>query len=155
MHRRPGATPLTDFFFHFSAAVVLPFWAAMIVFPGAGWTDKLVRSPLIILPPIVCYLYFALPHLPELAAVFVNASPETLAVALAEPWAAGMFWAYAGAFDLFVGRWMYLDARERGISHLFVAPALIVAIFLGPVGFTLYALVRALHRRPLPDAPSP
>jgi len=134
--------------FHFSAISVLPFWVAMIFFPRARLTAKLVASPWIVLPAALCYIALAVPHARELAVVFASPSPESLASVMAEPWAASMFWAYAGAFDLFVGRWIHLDAHERGISHAFVAPCLGVCVFFGPIGFALYAGVRALHGWP-------
>lgn len=136
------------FLFHFSALSVLPFWAAMIFFPRARLTAKLVASPWIVLPAALCYLALAVPHARELITVFAAPSPESLATVMAEPWAASMFWAYAGAFDLFVGRWIHLDARERGIRHVFIAPVLSVCLLFGPLGFALYAAVRALHPRP-------
>jgi hypothetical protein len=63
---------LMPFRFHVSALVVLPFWFAMIVFPRAVRTERLVRSPWIILPPAACYLLLALPHAGEFAGVFVT-----------------------------------------------------------------------------------
>ena len=100
------------FLFHFSAISVLPFWAAMIFFPRAQLTAKLVASPWIVLPAALCYLALAIPHARELIAVFAAPSPKSLASVMAEPWAASMFWAYAGAFDLFVGRWIHLDDTQ-------------------------------------------
>ncbi len=144
---------MSDFFFHFSAAVVLPFWIAMIAFPRAQWTERMVRSPWIIAPPIVCYMYFGLPHIGALFAVFAGPTPELLAEVMGQPWAASMFWAYAGAFDLFVGRWMFFDARDRGINPWLVSPALFVAIFVGPVGFAMYGLVVAGHSLSAEAAP--
>ena len=49
------------------------------------------------------------------------------------------------AFDLFVGRWVYLDSRERGISAWLMAPILLVVLMLGPLGFILYLVVRTAH----------
>ena len=46
------------------------------------------------------------------------------------------------AFDLFVGRWAYLDSRERGIPALLMAPVLLLTILLGPVGLLTYLVVR-------------
>jgi hypothetical protein len=138
------------FFFHFSALSVLPFWAAMIVFPRSSRTARLIASPFIGLPAALCYLALGGPHVAELMGVFAAPSPETLAGVMAKPWAASMFWAYAGAFDLFVGRWIHLDALERGIGRAIVTPILIVTVFFGPLGFALYALyslVRAVRRR--------
>jgi len=66
---------------------------------------------------------------------------------MAEPWAASLFWAYAGAFDLFVGRWIFFDAREREIGALWVSPILFVTIFSGPLGFALYGAARLASKR--------
>jgi hypothetical protein len=144
--RRPGDL-VTTFLFHFSALSVIPFWAAMILFPRAPLTAKLVASPFIVLPAALCYLALAAPHASELVRIFAAPSPESLASVMASPWAASMFWAYAGAFDLFVGRWIHLDAREQQIRHAFVAPILFVCVLFGPLAFTLYAIVRAMHAR--------
>ena len=142
-----------------AAVTVMVFiqWLPMIFFPRAAITHRLIRTPWIIVPPALCYLAFAAPHMPELLSVFADPSPVTLAAVMAKPWAASMFWAYAGAFDLFVGRWMYLDSRERDLHPLWVSPALFVAILFGPLGFLMYAVVRALHagRGPAPDQPTP
>lgn len=131
----------TDFLFHFSALSVLPFWGMMIFLPRSERTERIVRSSWIILPPVVCYTGLLIPNLSwEMTAFFSAPSAAGLARIMAEPWAAALFWAYAGAFDLFVGRWIFLDSRKRGIPHLLVAPILAVAILFGPVGFLLYAL---------------
>jgi hypothetical protein len=53
-------------------------------------------------------------------------------------------WIHFLAFDLFVGRWAYLDAQERQISPWLMAPVLFFILMLGPLGFTLYILVRTL-----------
>jgi hypothetical protein len=65
---------------------------------------------------------------------------------MGEPWAASMFWAYAGASDLFVGRWIFFDTRERGINPWLVSPVLFVTIASGPLGFALYALIVGVRR---------
>lgn len=140
-----------DVLFHFSAIIVLPFWVGMICFPRSIMTARLVRSPWIALPAAFCYLAFLLPHLPELLPFFASPSSQSMAVVMGKPWAASMFWTYAGAFDLFVGRWMYFDSRECGMSSWLVSPILLVSIFFGPLGFVLYAtlkLVRFLRFAP-------
>jgi hypothetical protein len=59
------------------------------------------------------------------------------------PYFATLAWAHFLAFDLFVGRWIYLDSRERGSSAGLVAPALLLTLMLGPIGFLLYLALRA------------
>jgi len=130
---------MTEFLFHFSAALVLPFWFLMIFMPRHAWTKKIIASPWIILPPVICYLLLLIPNLSiEYLGLFSEPSASNLAKIMAMPWAAAVFWAYAGAFDLFIGRWIYLDSQERGINHFLIAPILAIAIFFGPVGFFLY-----------------
>ena len=62
-------------------------------------------------------------------------------------------WAHFIAFDLFVGRWAYLDSRERGVPALLTAPILLLTVLLGPIGLLVYLLVRLRFpdRRPDPD----
>lgn len=136
---------MTDFFFHFSALSVLPFWVMMICFPNRNVTIKLAKSPYIILPPALCYLGLLLPNFT--LDFFVNPSPEKLAGFLSEPWAASLYWSYAGAFDLFVGRWIFFDAREREISHAMIFAPMLVCIFFGPLGLLMYFLTRLFQKR--------
>ena len=52
-------------------------------------------------------------------------------------------WVHYLAFDLFIGCWEVMDARERGINHLFVIPCLFLTFMFGPVGLLLYFALRA------------
>ncbi len=74
--------------------------------------------------------------------LFYKPNPEAVAAAMGQIWGASLFWAYAGAFDLFVGRWMFLDAHERSISFWLVSPIMFVCILFGPLAFALYAILR-------------
>jgi hypothetical protein len=55
-------------------------------------------------------------------------------------------WVHYLAFDLFIGCWEVLDARERGIKHAFVLPCLALTFMVGPAGLLLYFLVRRLGK---------
>ena len=132
-----------SFLFHFSAISVLPFWALMIFLPNHSFTKAIISSPWIIIPPVICYTLLLIPNLSkEIILMFKGISPKKLALVMSRPWAASLFWAYAGAFDLFIGRWIFFDAQSTGISHFIVAPILVVSIFFGPIGFLLYAIVQ-------------
>ncbi len=56
------------------------------------------------------------------------------------------FWALL-AFDLFVGRWAYLDGRERGVSPWLMAPVLLLTLMFGPLGLLAHLALRALPPR--------
>jgi ABA4-like protein len=55
------------------------------------------------------------------------------------------------AFDLFVGRWSWLDSRERGVPALVMAPVLLFTILLGPLGLLVYLALRT-RWQPAPSA---
>ncbi|MBT3583332.1 MAG: DUF4281 domain-containing protein [Halobacteriovoraceae bacterium] len=134
---------MQDFLFHFSAISVLPFWALMIFLPHYKKTSQIILSPWIIIPPAICYAGLLFPNSsPELWAFLSSPSPESFATITKEPWAASLFWAHAGAFDLFIGRWIFLDSIHNKVKHFIIAPILGITIFVGPIGYLLYALTR-------------
>ena len=45
-------------------------------------------------------------------------------------------------------RWAWLDSRERGVPALVMAPVLLLAILLGPLGLAAYLAIRARWVRP-------
>jgi hypothetical protein len=51
-------------------------------------------------------------------------------------------WIHFIAFDLFVGRRIYVDSQERRISAWVTAPALFLTLMLGPAGFLFYLVIR-------------
>lgn len=56
-------------------------------------------------------------------------------------------WVHYLAFDLFIGCWEVMDARERGIAQLMVVPCLVLTFMFGPVGLMLYLALRAVSTR--------
>jgi hypothetical protein len=55
---------------------------------------------------------------------------------------AALVWAHMIAWDLFVGRWMYLEGRRVNVHPLVMAPVLVITILLAPVGLPLFLVVR-------------
>jgi len=60
-------------------------------------------------------------------------------------------WVHYLAFDLFIGCWEVLDARERGVRHVLVIPCLVLTFMLGPAGLLLYLGLRSVASRPTPS----
>ncbi len=114
-------------------------WVALVVAPRWTWTKRLVWT---VIPMLLSATYLLLivlffgqaeggfGSLADVMRLFTNKN-----VALAG-------WIHYLAFDLFVGSWEVKDAGERGISHWFVVPCLLLTFLLGPVGFLSYNLVR-------------
>jgi len=128
--------------FAISSFLVLPYWALMIFLPHWRVTGRLIGSPLIAALPAVFYAALVLPRLVEIWALVSRPGLAGIAGLLGSPAGATIAWLHFLAFDLFVGRWIYLDSRERGISAWLMAPVLYLTLMLGPCGFLLYLLVR-------------
>ena len=133
---------MTGVLFGLTFAVAAPFWALMILLPGWSWTRRIIASPLIVLPVVLIYAVLVIPAfgevLPAVASPTLGGVRELLGTA--DGAAAG--WAHMIAFDLFVGRWSWLDGRDRGVPALVMAPVLVLTILLSPLGLPLYLAVR-------------
>jgi hypothetical protein len=139
-----GATLIMTTLFRLSNLLVLPFWALMILLPRWRWTTRIVRSQLGSVVPAALYAALVLPRLGEIWPAVSQPTLSGIAMLLGSPAGATIAWAHFLAFDLFVGRWIYLDSREQRISAWLMAPVLFLTLMLGPAGFLFYLIVRNL-----------
>jgi hypothetical protein len=128
--------------FSLSGLLVMPIWLAMIVVPGWSVTRRVVSSPLVALAPALLYAALVLPRMLEVLPIVLRPELETIAMLLGTPDGATIAWVHFLAFDVLVGRWVYLDARERKISAFVSSPILFFVFMLGPFGFLLHLLAR-------------
>lgn len=138
--------------FELSGLLVLPFWALMILLPAWRWTRRIVASPWIVAPAAALYVLLVLPGISEILPQVARPELTEIAPLLGSPEGALIAWAHFLAFDLFVGRWAYLDGRARGETAWLVSPILFFVLMLGPLGWLAYMILRVL--RPAPGAPS-
>ena len=134
-----------DTVFSFSFLLVAPFWLMMIVLPHWSWTRRLMQSLLVVVPAAVLYALLVLPRLGEVFVEVVNTTLAGIALLLGSPVGATIAWAHFLVFDLFVGRWVYLDGRKRTISAWLMAPVLFFTLMLGPIGLLVYLSIREIH----------
>lgn len=133
--------------FSLTNLLVLPFWLLMIVLPHWRWTRRVMRSPLVVVAPAAIYTILVLPRLGALLPALASPTLTGVAALLGSPAGALLGWAHFLAFDLFVGRWAYLDSRERGISAWLMAPVLLLTLMVGPIGLLSYLGLRAIATR--------
>jgi hypothetical protein len=131
-----------DAVFNLAFPVAVPFWFLMIFLPGWSWTKKIIGSPLMVVPNLIAYFIAVAPILPEFAKEMLNPDHAGVMAVIGTPAGISLVWAHLIAFDLFIGRWMYLDSRERKIHPLVMAPILVLTILLSPFGLTVYLLTR-------------
>ncbi|WP_278265929.1 ABA4-like family protein [Nocardia sp. AG03] len=134
--------------FDLSFSVTVPFWALMIFAPTWRWTRTIIGSPWIVLAPLVIWAIVAVPVLGTLWALVLSPSLSAITDAAADPAILTALWAQILAWDLFLGRWVYLDSRRRGLHPVLMGPLLVGVILLSPLVFPVYLVVReAVGRR--------
>ncbi|MEV0156718.1 ABA4-like family protein [Micromonospora sp. NPDC050686] len=144
---------MTGALFTLTFAVAAPFWALMILLPNRPVTARIIASPLIVAPVLVIYAALVLPALGTVLPAVTSPTLPGVRDLLGTPDGAAAAWAHLVGFDLFAGRWAWLDSRERGVPALVMAPVLLLTILLGPVGLGAYLAVRTRWvRRPVPTA---
>jgi hypothetical protein len=144
-----------DLIFSFSALLVMPFWLLMIALPGWHWTRRIMASLLVAVPAALLYAALVVPQLGTALPLLLRPSLDGIRALLGTPAGATVAWAHFLTFDLFVGRWAYLDSRERGLSAWLVSPILFAVLMVGPLGLLLYLAARALWQRPQRRSASP
>ena len=138
---------MTTVLFNLTFYLAVPFWLLMIVAPRWPVTERIVASPWIATPPLVVYLIIVLPHFDRLWAAVSRPDLGVLQAFLGSGIGAAAIWAHLIAFDLFIGRWMYWEARKLGIHPLVMAPILVLTILLSPFGLLVFLVVREVAVR--------
>jgi hypothetical protein len=133
-----------DAVFQTSNLLVMPFWALMILAPRWVWTRRIIGSPLIVLPAALLYAGLVLPGIAALLPALANPNLMGIAALLGTPQGATIAWVHFLAFDLFVGRWAYLDGLKNGINVFVMAVVLFLILMFGPLGFAVYQGVRLI-----------
>ena len=54
-------------------------------------------------------------------------------------------WTHYIAFDLFVGRYIVMDAQANGIPHLYICPLIPVTLMAGPIGLVGYTALKQMR----------
>ncbi|WP_214317928.1 ABA4-like family protein [Nonomuraea sediminis] len=137
----------TSSWFSLSFYLAAPFWALMILAPTWKVTRRIAGSPLIVLPALAVNLVLLLPLFADFWPVVSRPSLAGLQHLVSSPEALTALWAQIIAWDLFLGRWIYLDSRERGVHPLLMAPVMVLTILLSPLGFPLYLAIRLAYRQ--------
>lgn len=130
--------------FQLSSLLVMPFWFLMIFLPFWRWTERIIGSIWIVVPSALLYAVLVIPIMPSAIADLTNPTLDGISALLGAPTGATVGWVHFLAFDLFVGRWAYLDSRKRRVSPWLVSPALFFVLMFGPMGLLLYLLLRSI-----------
>ena len=130
---------------------VLPFWLILIIFPKSQISKVFITTifPILILSLAYSYLlYIAYLNsydflqnfqlylgLSEISRLFENQSFLIL------------FWTHFLAMNLFCGGWIVKDSQMFGINKFLVSLPLITTYLIGPIGITLYWIIRLFYAK--------
>lgn len=133
--------------FQVSNLWIMPFWVLMIFLPHWQWTKRIMAMPWMVAVLALAYAVLVLPQAMAVFPLLANPTLPGIANLLGKPNGAAIGWIHFLAFDLFVGRWAYLDSRERNITAWLASPTLFLILMFGPLGFLLYLLLRVSTSR--------
>lgn len=133
--------------FQLSNLYILPWWILMIVVPDWHRTTRIVASPWIIAPLAVLYTVLVAPTFIELLPALMNPQLDVLMQLFASSTGTTIAWIHMICFDLWVGRWVFLDSAEHALHGWLRRIALISVLMAGPFGALLYLAIRHIHMR--------
>jgi hypothetical protein len=131
--------------FDLENVAIFPFWGAMMFAPDNSATKAVMSSYLVpfLTGAVYVYLVWFSFHDPRILESFSTGKPdlEALAKGFSYEWCMAVGWAHFIAMDLFVGRWVYLDAQK---NRVFAIHSLLLTLFFGPTGAVSHVLTRGV-----------
>jgi hypothetical protein len=140
--------------FWIGTIAIFPFWILVIFFPRQPITRRMVESLWPYLLPAAAHTAFigmllrTRPDLQDDYAALFPLSAGKVIDKLTERDMATVGWLHMLLGDVFIGRWIYLDSRERNMNPWLASLPLAVTSTSGSIGLPLYLLLRVLT----PDA---
>ena len=137
--------PTPEAVFNVENAAIFPFWLGMIAFPKSKVTETVMGSYAV--PVLLGLVYIYLTYYsfsdPRIIEAFSTGKPDLAALSkgFSYEWCMAVGWAHFIAMDLFVGRWIYLDARKNDV---FAAHSLTLCLFFGPTGVISHTITRGI-----------
>jgi hypothetical protein len=124
--------------------LVAPFWLAMILAPNWKITQRVMKS---LWPVFFFCLPYALLNIPYYLTnlpIFTRGNLAEITTLFHDPHCVVLAWIHFLAVDLFAGRWIYFDSRERGYNPWLIAPCLLLCLLVGPTGICAYLVLRSV-----------
>ncbi len=143
----PYTEAMPETLFNLANLLPLPVWLSMMLFPRTPFTQRLVTSywPFTLLSSL--YALFLVIALATGDSGF-DLSFDGLREGFGGEWTFLAAWLHYLAFDLFVGVWLFRDAKYWNLNPL---PFLILTLFAGPLGLGSYLLWRQRQARSDPS----
>lgn len=134
---------MTETLFSLISLLPMPIWLSMLLFPQRRFTTRLVTAywPFVALSGVYAVLLLAAL---VSGGIGFDFSFHALRRGFSQEWAFLAAWAHFLAFDLFVGVWIFRDAKYYGIRPPIY---LLLTLFAGPLGLLAYLITRGRRAR--------
>jgi hypothetical protein len=130
---------------------VLPFWFILIVFPQSQLCRIFITSifPIFTLSLVYLYLlYLAFLSDYEFLSNFnLYLGMMNLSDLFEDNFFLIFFWVHFLSINLFCGGWIVNDSQKFSINKILMSFPLIVTYLIGPIGLTLYWLIRIFYAK--------
>ena len=130
---------------------ILPFWFVLIVFPQSKICRVFITSifPIFILSLIYGYLlYINFYNDFDLLTNFeLYLGMAKLSDLFSDSLFLILFWTHFLAINLFCGGWMVKDSQKFNIGKLLIFFPLIITYLIGPIGLTIYWIIRIFYSK--------
>lgn len=132
--------------FSLANLIAMPMWLLMIALPKWKVTRFLIDFKIIPLLLAVIYaIYIITSMLSGPPMDFGSLESVMYLFTFENAVLAG--WVHYLAFDLLVGMWMLDENRTLKIHPILMAPCLIGTFMLGPIGFMIFMIIRAIKKQ--------
>ena len=133
--------------------LIFPFWLMLIFIPKSKITQIIINSVIVPVLFAVTYIYvvYTIILLDEpFSDLFqLYASLDSLYTVFSNEGFLVIFWLHFLFINLFLGSWISNDGIKYNISLKIIFLPLIITYLSGPVGFTIYWLIRIFYAKKL------
>jgi len=130
---------------------VLPFWLILVFFPKSQICRVFITSifPFIILSFAYGYLIYVLfkEGYDFIGNFELYLGLDAVSNLFTYKAFIILFWTHFLAMNLFCGGWIVKDSQKFGINKILMAFPLLITYFIGPIGLTLYWIIRIFYSK--------
>ena len=130
---------------------VLPFWLILVFFPHSQICRVFITSifPFIILSFSYGYLIYLLFNegYDFIGNFELYLGLDAVSNLFTYKAFIILFWTHFLAMNLFCGGWIVKDSQKFGINKILMSFPLLITYFIGPIGLTLYWIIRIFYAK--------
>jgi hypothetical protein len=123
--------------------MAMPMWALLIFLPKWKVTRFFIDYKIIPIALSVIYAVYIIQAI-LIGGMMDFGSLKSVMTLFTEENAVLAGWVHYLAFDLLIGIWIVNQNKELNIHQLIIAPCLFGTFMLGPVGFLVFMIIRAI-----------